>query len=160
MNYTTDIFLKDLLNKFNWDHEVGVVASDELRRFNICQNFSVISNLSRRSEEGTHFVAFILREKTLLYLDPLNIYVELNKDINDFLSWHQQRGVQVCKLSHAIQSLYSNYCGFFSLFFCLLFNKSLENSRAKYSKFQKNELIKNDCIVLHNIATAINENLS
>lgn len=157
MDFSTDVFLKELLSKFEWDHQYGVVSSDELLPFCDCPKFSLIANLSRRTSEGTHFVSFILRDNILMYLDPLNIYVELNSDINDFISSLEKKGVKTLRLTRAIQSIYSNYCGFFSLYFCLLFNDSLRNKGIKYEKFRNDATLKNDCIVLHNIAMAINE---
>jgi hypothetical protein len=149
INATSNIFLSDFLNRFKWDHFQGVFSSDSIpNTLKDMTNFSIICNLSRKDEKGTHFISIIKRGENILYLDPLAIYINLNDDIPKFIA--SCNCTDIIKLDHPIQSNSSWYCGYFTLFFLLFFNKNID-CRSKLEQFVKENLTKNDCISLNNL---------
>ena len=153
-NATSNIFLEDFLRRFKWNDFCGVFSSNSIPpHLHQHVNFSIIVNLSRRNEKGTHFIVIIKRNNTLLYLDPLALYINLNNDINNFI---KDCECNVIKLTHAIQDMRSWYCGYHCMFLMLFFNKTIQ-CHNKLIKFEEKDLLKNDCICLHNLMIMFNE---
>lgn len=154
-NATSNIFLEDLLNRFKWTDFCGVFSSDSIPT-HLCEhkNFFIISNISSSKEKGTHFVSIIKKNNIILYLDPLALYINLNEDIDIFIA--RCKCEKIVKLRQPIQHIKSWYCGYFTVFFLLFFNDTL-NCHDKLTAFEKNELLKNDCICLNNLMIMYNE---
>ena len=152
---TTNAFLLEMLNLFPWSESCGVYASNEMPASLSCQErFSIICNLSRADQPGTHYVSIIRRGDSILYLDPLALYMELNNDITQFIN--NCNVSEVIKLDKALQHPKSWFCGYFTLFFLLHFNPRI--SIREVEKFDVNNLRSNDCICLNNIAEYIMQN--
>ena len=154
---TSNLFIIDFLNQFKWKQFCGVFASNTIPEdVYTKKEFSIICNLSRYNEEGTHFVSIIKYNNTILYLDPLALYIDLNDDINTFI--YRCNCENVLKLQRPIQDMNSWYCGYFCIFFVLFFNRELE-CRKELTPFvsESEDLIKNDCICLDNIMLIFNE---
>lgn len=153
-NSSSNLFLKDFLDRFKWNQFYGIFSSDNIP-VDICQmeSFSIICNLSRKNEIGTHFVTIIKNKKIILYLDPLALYITLNNDIDNFIA--KCKPDKICKLTKAIQHMNSWYCGYFNMFFLLFFNTTV--SCKKLYCFNEKDLLLNDCICLNNLMLMYSE---
>ena len=127
-----------------------VLSSDELLdlKDRVTDKFYSIVNLSRKGELGSHFVAIILLDNKLFFLDPLAQYIHLNADIFTFIKAFPNK--ELFTLQRPVQSVHSNKCALFSLFFLYLFSPACSDMR--FRKFHRENLAVNDCIVMHNLA--------
>ena len=149
---STNTFLSGLLNLFEWSEPVGIFSSNRIPPdIKKSKSFTIICNLSRHGEPGTHFVSIIKRGGHLLYLDPLAMYIELNRDISTFIE--SCNPASVIKLARAVQHPKSWLCGYFCVFFSLLYKETCE--RKDIVQFEEKHLQKNDCICIRNIAKMI-----
>ena len=57
------------MSRFKIDFK-GVFASDEIPFFP-GSNFSLICNLSRKNDKGSHFIAIYVLSKTMIYFDSI-----------------------------------------------------------------------------------------
>jgi hypothetical protein len=152
---TSNVFLISMLALFPWSEEHGVFSSDRIpSELASKPQFSIICNLSRSGQAGTHFIAIIRRGEIILYLDPLALYIELNEDISNFIS--KCNVEKVSKMSQAIQHPKSSYCAYFCLLLLLHFNPEI--TAVGTEKFSNKNLKINDCICINNIAKYIDQN--
>ena len=151
----SNIFLESLLQAFPiGEAKTYVLSSDELGSVDRTQNFFIICNLSKRGEEGTHFVSIIKKDQTLYFLDPLARYIFLNGDIPLFIQSFAECDLQ--KLRTPVQSEASHFCGLFALFFLYLYGR--ESITVPLEKFSVDDLRSNDCIVLRNLCRLFSAN--
>lgn len=136
---TSNIFLLDFLGRFKWSHFHGVFASDMIPRgLHSEEEFSIICNLSKSGQKGTHYISIIKYNNIVLYLDPLAMYIDVS-DINKFIDLCACK--KVIRLSHPIQDLTSWYCGYFCMFFLLFFNRKLK-CREELTPFEIKDLLR------------------
>lgn len=154
-NSTSNIFLISMLSLFPWNEEHGVFSSNGIPpELSSKSRFSIICNLSRTGQAGTHFIAIIRRDSVILYLDPLALYIELNEDISNFID--NCNVEKVSKMDQAIQHPRSAYCAYFCLLLLLHFNPEVSVEGAE--KFSETKLKINDCICINNIVKYIDQN--
>jgi hypothetical protein len=91
----------------------GVFSADNIP--NQIDSGSIICNLSRADEVGSHFVTIIIKPKYVRYIDTFGIPCQID-GINRFL---YQLNRLVLYNSTQIQSLKSSFCGYFTMLFCL-----------------------------------------
>lgn len=121
---------------------IGCFPSD-LQPITKKAKFSIIFNLSKHDEKGSHFVAIYKDKERLIYFDSFGEPVS-NKLLLKFINKHQKHR----KYSYnktKIQDDSSSFCGIF----CLSFLATQENniSLAKYlQNFNKTNLCLNDQI--------------
>ena len=148
-NATSNIFLYDCMKRFSWSCFWGVFSSNDIpTQLHATSEFNIICNLSRKEEQGTHFIALIRKNNVLMYLDPLALYIELNDDISQFISLCNCS--EVIKLTTPVQHWKSWYCGYFCLFFVLYYSDNIVCTKLK--QFENENIRKNDCICLHNLS--------
>lgn len=105
--------------------------------------FSIVFNLSRHNEEGTHFVAIYTDKTKLIYFDSFGEPIK-NILLKNFVKKHLKNKKFVCN-NTKIQDDHSSFCGFF----CLSFLAAQENNinLTKYlSYFNLTDLTQNDKI--------------
>jgi hypothetical protein len=103
--------------------------------------FSIICNIDKVGEIGSHFITIIGRSKRIMYIDPL-AYPCTNKYIAKFLKKAQQYNNRKLEIQNVpIQHPISTYCGYFCMVFVLFFEK--DNHGIKL-KFNKHKLLLND----------------
>lgn len=118
-------------------------------------NFSIVINLSKRREVGTHFITLLVSPKKVWLIDSLSLF-DTPRRLKTQLRKHIYPGRQCVKLpTHEWQDVTSVFCGFFAIYCCLYFNKQNVihprggiNMRALSKPFSKHKLIENDKIVV------------
>lgn len=139
-NYELEKFCKKIVGK----HFLGVFPSDAFpNKFNNEKNSSIIFNLSKSNEKGTHFVAILKKNGKIYYFDSFgekctNKNILKNLKINTNIIYYNTK---------KIQSITSNFCGLYCLAFlivCQKENKSMSNFLNNFKPFYK----QNDKIVL------------
>lgn len=116
-NYELEKYSKKIIgNTF-----LGVFPSDDFPKlFSTKKNTSVIFNLSKSNESGTHFIAIFKKGKKIYYFDSFGEICK-NKNILKFLKLHTN--TIYCNVKK-IQSLTSNFCGLYCLSFLIVCQKN------------------------------------
>lgn len=122
---------------------LGVYPCDALPSINKLKTFSIIFNLSKHDEEGTHFVSFVFKNNTLFYFDSLGAKLSNINLVKFVKKISPKRFIQ---LDTRIQDNTSNFCGFFCLSFIAAFknNISLKNF---FNIFSKNLKLNDDIVI-------------
>lgn len=107
----------------------GVFSCDKIPR-SLCnkRKFSVIVNLSKFNQRGTHWVAIFRDQSKLIYYDAVGLPL-INKDITRFLKSFDQEYTFNTFESQCFQS---TKCGFFCILFILLMEQDMT-----FTKFKK-----------------------
>ena len=136
-NKDLEILCRKYLNK----NFLGVYPCEAMPNFKkqIC---SIVFNLSKHDEEGSHFIAIILKHKKIIYFDSFGKKCD-NKYLKKIL---ENIRLPIEYNLDQIQDEKSTLCGYFCfyfLFICSLQNKSLQFFTTKFNK-KKNLLHVND----------------
>lgn len=126
----------------------GVFSCDTIPKKKMKNNESIIVNLSKYNEKGTHFIVFMIINKKLHIIDSLNL-LKYNKYISRYIKKYNKHVYP----SFRIQDYNSEFCGFFCMSFimyCTSYNVS-----NYYKKFLKRKLKKNDLISIKIIKSCI-----
>lgn len=134
----TNLYIERVMKKVSKIFK-GVYSCNTLPNLKSQKKFSIIVNLSRDDQQGTHWVSIFRNGKILLYYDSLGLPLT-NRDINTFL----------CTINKEYDynlfqnQCYDSYnCGFYCLFFCLMVEKgmSFDEFKALFSKnCRKNDM--------------------
>jgi len=143
MSGLTNGYLNEIGKKTIGKTFLGSFPCDLTPKVNRKTNFSLILNLSKYNEKGTHFVAIFADEKKILYFDPLGNKCE-NKDIIKFIT-ENKKNRKVLKKFPKIQSDDSIFCGFYCLGFLLAMT---QNKKNFFKHFPNTPSLKNDSIVI------------
>ena len=145
----SNIYIDSLMNKISRTF-YGTFSIDNIPEINN-DVFSVIVNLSKRNEKGTHFIAVSSRKNKIIYFDSLGNQ-NINLILKEYLKNHKK---QIIYSNHQLQNFFSNHCGFFCVSFilCIENDISLENFLKIFSR--KN-LYLNDYICIEIIKFYIN----
>jgi hypothetical protein len=114
--------------------------------------FSVIFNLSKHNQDGTHYVCLFVDKKKIIFFDPFGKICS-NEDIKKFIKLHLNKR-RFIETSNVIQDTTSNFCGYFCLAFLI---SQYQNMTTKifFNIFDKCDLSKNNKIVTKFIINAI-----
>lgn len=99
---------------------------------------SIICNLAKENEVGTHFISIIQLPEFVIYIDPFGAPC-VNRYILNTLG---KCGKPVFYNNKTIQSLCSNFCGYFAMLFIIHFDQN--NTMLCFSK----DLYKNDALCI------------
>lgn len=141
----TNGYLQDLGNKIIGKTFLGSFPCDMQPNPRQKNKFSVIFNLSKHNEKGTHFVAIFADETRLFYFDPLGNACK-NKDVLQFLSDHKFKR-KIRKKFPKIQSNESIFCGYYCIGFILAMTKQLPLKQF-FNIFDYDNLNNNDTIII------------
>ena len=141
MSGITNKDLEKLCRKFLNKNFLGVYPCDA---FPISKkdSTSVIFNLSKHDEEGSHFIAIAIRKSKIIYFDSFGKKCE-NKYISDFLNkFNLSIESNIEQIQHEESALCGYFC-FYFLYICFLQNKSLQFFIKKFKKNKNNLLVNN-----------------
>lgn len=141
MSGITNKDLEKLSRKFFNKNFLGVFPCDVPPNFK--KDFlSVIYNLSKHNEEGTHFVAMIKCKRKIIYFDSFGKTCE-NKNIIQYMKkFNLPTEYNKKQIQHDNSSLCGYYC-FYFLYICFLQRKSL-SFFIKLFEIEQKKLLKND----------------
>jgi hypothetical protein len=137
----SNIFIEDIL--YDETFFKGVFSSDE-HVSQLKNNDSVIFNLSKRCESGSHFVSIYRKANKLIYFDPLCLFL-LPNSIARFINKHN---LPINYNSTRIQSPFSDFCGYFCIAFILLIKAISFNQFLNMFYMDDDMLFMNDVTVL------------
>lgn len=129
MTGLTNIFIESFLSPIIPLFK-GVFSADSINQnlINLSQ-FSIVCNLSRRGEIGSHFVTIIVFPSHILYLDSLSAPCII-PSIASFLNRLRK---PVFFNTRQIQHSNSIYCGFYCIMFVMFFSTQ-SNFKLMFSK--------------------------
>lgn len=137
----SNIFINDVLFQYT-KYFKGVYSCDDIPSTQLLDKQSIIVNLSKTTEIGTHFIAFIKLKNTLYIFDSLKLDM-YNEYISEYIKTYR------CKKKHSlfrIQSYDSEFCGFYCMAFVMFC--TFNYFRQFYTLFvkRKTQLNENRCI--------------
>lgn len=115
-------------------------------------NFSIVYNLSKHDEEGTHFVAIYSNKNEIIYFDSFGEPIQ-NVLIKNFVKKYSKNKKYLYNKTK-IQDNQSSFCGIF----CLSFLSAMENKtnlKKFISNFNPTDLTKNDKICTNVLKSSI-----
>ena len=129
---------------------LGTFSIDNIPVFND-DVFSIIINLSKQNEIGTHFIAVYVLENKILYFDSFGNQLN-NSSLKRYLKKYKK---SIIFSNIQLQNLLSSHCGFFCIAFilCIENNITLDNF---LKKFYRKKLHLNDYICVEIIKIFIN----
>lgn len=149
MGLTIEYVEKTGKKLFGKKHFLGCFPSD-LQPKTKRNIFSIIFNLSKHNEEGSHYIAIFANKTKILYFDSFGNKCD-NKDILKFIAKNKKnRKYRESKLE--IQNCDSNFCGYFCLGFIL--SQELNTPFEKFLKMFRKNLKLNDEIIIDYIISA------
>ena len=155
MSGLTNQYVEELGKKIIGKHFLGTFPCDIQPIVDKKKIFSLVFNLSKHDSKGSHFIAIFADENNLLYFDPLGHKCE-NADILHFMTKVRSKRKMRTKFQK-IQDCNSIFCGFFCIAFLLSRHKN-ESLTNFFKHFSKQNLIKNDVLVIKYILNKINRN--
>ncbi len=149
----TNKYLEELTTKFvGKKHFLGVFPSDAIPETKK-KKFSIIFNLSKHFEAGSHFVSIIKKSDKIIYFDSYGKKCS-NRSIASFMNQFQ---IPITYNKKKIQHDLSNFCGYFCfyfLYYCFYLNNTLT---CFLELFPKIDLKHNDSLLLSFILESINK---
>lgn len=133
----------------------GVFSSDTLPSPQRSQ-FSLVCNLSKVDEPGSHFISIISFPNFVLYLDSLGLPCTVSS-IKEFL---RQLGKPTFHNSLQVQDVSSDFCGLYCILFILHFShRDAYDTRLRPPRFrwEKRLLLLNDLICVNHIHEILNK---
>jgi len=134
--------LEKMSKKILGETFLGVYPSNAKPEIPKYSDFSIIFNLSKHNEKGTHFVTVLKKKKSVFYFDSYGKPCE-NKNILIFLN---QLSQFYYYNKFSIQADNSIFCGIFCLGF-LLSTQKLNLTPEKYINLFSHKSNENDTIV-------------
>ena len=140
-------YIEQFMSRFKIDFK-GVFASDEIPFFP-GSNFSLICNLSKKNDKGSHFVAIYVLSKTIIYFDSFGMKCYVHS-ICKYLHGYNKKIVQsLITVQHPL----SLHCGYFSIGFILALECNLslslyQNMFSSVYLFQNDEIVCNFIVKL------------
>jgi hypothetical protein len=139
----TNIQLEKLGKKILGSSFLGVYPSDSMPKITNIKNNSIIFNLSKHTEPGTHYVAVFLNNNAIFYFDsygkPLtNPHIKKNLRKINIPIFYQKR---------SIQHKDSIFCGLYALAYLKSTQKKQKPPNHFYSMFLNPPKKQNDKIV-------------
>ena len=144
----SNIYIDDLMKKISCSFK-GTFSIDKIPTYKD-EKFSIIVNLSKENEEGTHFIGIMSSKDTIIYFDSYGIEY-INLTIEKYLKKYRKK---ILHSNVQLQHVFSSHCGYF----CVSFILCLENNIPLHkflTIFHKKDLYLNDYICIRIITTFI-----
>ena len=144
-----NIEIDEFLSRYDLPHYIGVFSSNTIPK--LPRKCVFICNLSNDYQTGTHFITICRINKELIILDSL----ALNMANSMLLRKLRSIAKTVSHLQEPIQSIKSQSCGLFCIFFVLLFHR--DNISRDILQFNKHNLRQNDIICAQNVKLLLSQ---
>ena len=148
-NGISNVYIDKLMEKISRSFN-GTFSIDNIPVFDD-DVFSIIINLSKQNEIGTHFIAVYVLENKIIYFDSFGNQLN-NSSLKRYLKKYKK---SIIFSNIQLQNLLSSHCGFFCIAFilCIENNITLDNF---LEKFYRKKLHLNDYICVEIIKIFIN----
>ena len=137
----SNVYIDKLLKDISWSFR-GTYSADNIPMF-FNENVSLIANLSKKTEKGTHFVAIVISKQQILYFDSFGI-LNTSNIIEKYLIKYNKK---ILFFKNQVQHSLSSHCGFFCISF-ILCTESKMSLQKYYKMFFKNNLFLNDYVCI------------
>ena len=144
----TNKYIEKLLSQYSSSFK-GVFSCNTLPI--IHGDFTLISNLSKDTEPGTHFITIIVKNGQVYYFDPIGLPC-INKNIKTYLNYYSK---QHFYNQIQYQCWDSIFCGFYCILFILLHD--LKFSISHFKKLFSINCKENDTTVIQLIKYILSE---
>lgn len=138
----TNIFIENVLRGRCVDF-IGVFSSDQIPNLSTFRRCTLIVNYDTHFQYGSHFVTILISENNLLYIDSLGLFCFSDLILKAMIATKKR----VFYNARPIQDFKSNFCGLFSILFCMLGDEKIKGKPKKLF-FSQTDLMKNDKICL------------
>ena len=138
-NGISNVYIDKLMEKISISFN-GTFSIDNIPVFND-DVFSIIINLSKQNEIGTHFIAVYVLENKIIYFDSFGNQLN-NSSLKRYLKKYK-KPIILSKIQ--IQNLLSSHCGFFCIAFILCIENGITLDNF-FKKFYRKKLHLNDYI--------------
>ena len=118
----------------------GVYSCNNIPFFKKMSTYSLIVNLAKSHEPGTHFVAIFIKKGVAFYFDPVGMPC-INFDI---LNYFKSNSLQLKTNPIQFQAITSFFCGYYCMLFVFLTERGMPFHKFKklFSKnCQNNDII-------------------
>lgn len=123
MSGLSNIFIDEFLIKY-CDTYCGIYASDNIPSQLLKKaRFSIIVNLSKRREKGSHYIAIICFPTYVLYIDSFGVPCYVNTISNFLKSLNRPIKFNLKQIQHN----QSTFCGFFTILYVMYHEKPVIN---------------------------------
>lgn len=139
----TNIEVENLGKKLLGSQFVGVYPADSIPPFSTINNKSIIFNLSKHSQPGSHYVAVLFTNKAIFYFDSYGKKLT-NKNIKSNL---KKFNLPIFYHTRSIQDPRSIFCGLFSLAYLHAIQNKKMSPQCFYKMFKNSLKTQNDNIV-------------
>ena len=116
----TNLYINQLMKKISTSYR-RTFSCNKIPYFSD-QNFSIIINLSKDNEQGTHLISLFFLKANFFYFDSYGLKYN-NIYISKYLAKYSKRIVYWKK---PLQHILSDHCGFY----CILFILFIENNNS------------------------------
>lgn len=148
MGGISNLFITSILNPTCPNFQ-GVYSADTVpKTLTRHDTFSIVCNLSKVEETGSHFITIISVPSYVLYIDSFGVSCSVVELQNFLVSLRKPIFFNSTKIQHAS----SSFCGFFCILFVLKFNHP-----STIIRFENVNLRKNDNICVKKIQDILNK---
>ena len=144
----SNIYIDTLMEKISSSFR-GTFSIDKIPMFKE-EKFSIIVNLSKENEKGTHFIGISVSKNVVVYFDSYGLET-IDLTIEKYLKKYRKK---ILHSNVQLQHVFSSHCGYF----CISFILCLENNIPlhKFLKmFHEKDFYLNDYICIRMTTTFI-----
>lgn len=160
MSGLSNIYLNEMLkNEVHCSKTfIGVFSADniDVDKLKFLSRFILIVNLSPQEYRGTHFVTIVGSPREIIYCDSYALTCNTSQVLHESLLKIGRNITHMLK--YPIQSINSEFCGFFCVFFVCFFDYERFPIIKQLKNFSKHNLNENDAICMSNIKQLIKKN--
>lgn len=139
----TNIEVEKLGKKLLGSQFIGVYPADSIPSFSTLTNKSIIFNLSKHTQPGSHYIAVLFTKKAIFYFDSYGKKLT-NKSIKNNL---KRINLPIFYHTRSIQDPTSIFCGLFSLSYLHAIQNKKMSPQSFYKMFKTSPKKQNDKIV-------------
>ena len=144
----SNMYIDNLMEKISSSFR-GTFSIDKIPMFKE-KNFSIIVNLSKENEKGTHFIGISLLKNVIVYFDSYGVET-INLTIEEYLKKYRKK---IIHSNIQLQHFFSSHCGFFCISFILCLDNNIPFHKF-LKMFHKKDLYLNDYISIKIITSFI-----
>ena len=137
MRNLSNVEIADFLNSFHLQNFLGIASADTVPvpLLNSKEHFSLIANLDKYGDPGTHFITLIGLPTCVLYIDTLGLPNYFSRTLWHCLTRLNRPLKSIYSMTEHVQTHESNMCGDFSAYFCIIFDKKNKEIKSRLDPF-------------------------